>query len=256
MSWNNPDDVSTNPYFHPGHFENIPFLPVCKDAYPSDGLRRDACELGSKKMFEIQSKAPVASGGLLVYMGAGDRSMIVIQPPDNMLDSSSGAQDNDWVLLNSFRSPSHDYELSSTYKLTETHVQTMPISEHGHRFGEYRRLHTAFCIPAWLWLIPVMLLMALVYIQYGTTLKSVMVEESEDELEQEILLEQQEQGKEEEDDFQVQLQLKADKDTFLISFHPLEFIEAKLQDLPPKYDDQEGDASTSSKWMAGGEKDG
>lgn len=231
MSWNNPDDVSASPYLHTGHYENINSLSVCKDAYPSDGLRRDACELGSRKMFELQSKAPVASGGLLVYMGAGDRSMIVIQPPD-MLESG-GAQDNDWVLLNSFRPPSHDYELASTYKLTETHVQTMPISEHGHRFGEYRRLHTPFCIPAWLWLIPVMLLMALVYIQYGTTLKNVMVEESEDELEQESL----EQGKNS-DGEEVVLQFK-DKDAFLVSFQPLKFIEEKLQDLPPKYDEHD-----------------
>lgn len=179
-------------------------------------------------MFDLQSKAPLADG-LLVYMGAGDRSMVVVQPPELL---ESGA-DNEWVLLNSFRpsQQSHDYnELSPTYKFTR-HVQTMPIPEHGRRFGDYRRLHTPFCIPAWLWMIPVMLLMALVYIQYGTSLKTALVEDSEDELEQEILV-QHDKGPNGED----VLTLK-DKDTFLISFQPLDFLEAKLQDLPPKYDE-------------------
>lgn len=209
-------------------------------------MRRDACDLGCRKMHEIQLKAPVASapglgdsGSFVVYMGAGEQSMVVV--PD--LSERTG-----WVLLNSLFRPMNDYNdvaaaaaassSSASYRLTETRVQTMPIAggaSEKHRFGEYRRNHSPFCIPAWLWLIPVMLLVALVYIQYnGNNMKNVLLfeEESSDE-EQEIL--QVERVKEEGSGLNVTIK---DKDTFLITFEPMDFVEAKLQDLPPKYDEQ------------------
>lgn len=180
-------------------------------------------------MCDIQSQAPVTAGGLLVYMGAGDRNMVVMQHSD-LLENAAQAGDNDWVLLNSIFGPSssrdRDYELPSTYKLTETHVQTMPIpiSAERHRVAEYHRIHSPFCIPAWVWIIPVMLLMSLVYIQYGSTLKNVLIFESD----------------ESDDEHEIAVgtrNISDDKDSYVIAFQPLEFLEAKLQDLPPKYDE-------------------
>lgn len=191
-------------------------------------------------MFQVQSKAPVIPNGgetsWVVYMGAGtggnDQNLLVLQPPELLENSDSG-----WVLLNSIFRPSHDYDLSASssssgYKLTETHVQTMPISggsesSSRHRFGEFRRQsHSPFCIPAWLWLIPVMLVVALVYIQYnGTSLKSVLVleEESDDELE--IIVETSASAKD-----------MANKDNMFLMTFQEDFLTAKLQDLPPKYE--------------------
>lgn len=206
-------------------------------------MRRDACDLGCQSMYGIQKKAPVISPGetsFVVYMGAGEQSMVVLP---EQLENAAQTDDSGWVLLNSIFRPSHDYSdlssSSSSYKLTETHVQTMPISggaatgSDRHRFGEYRRTsHSPFCIPAWLWLIPVMLLVALVYIQYnGNNLRSVLVFEEDSDDEQELIVER----RKEESSFHVTLK---DKDTFLIAFEPTveEFVEAKLQDLPPKYD--------------------
>lgn len=188
-------------------------------------------------MFQVQSKAPVIPNGgetsWVVYMGAGtggnDQNLLVLQPPELLENSDSG-----WVLLNSIFRPSHDYDLSASsssssgYKLTETHVQTMPISgsesSSRHRFGEFRRpFRSPFCIPAWLWLIPVMLVVALVYIQHnGTGLKSVLVleEESDDELE--IIVETRPSAK--------------DKDNLFLMTFQEDFLNAKLQDLPPKYE--------------------
>lgn len=191
-------------------------------------------------MHGIQSKAPILGPGdasFIVYMGAGEQNMVVV--PDLM--ENSAQNDNGWLLLSSIFRPANDFndDPSATYKLTETHVQTMPISgsfEKSNRFGDFRRsAHSPFCIPAWLWLIPVMLLVALVYIQYGNGngLKSVVIfdEESSDD-EPEIVVE----GLKEDSGFNVTLK---DKDTFVIAFEPIleQFVEAKLQDLPPKYEE-------------------
>lgn len=196
-------------------------------------------------MYDIQRKAPVLSAGdsssFVVYMGAGEQTMVVVP---ELMENTAQSGDSGWVLLNSIFRPSHDYSevssassSSSSYKLTETHVQTMPISGGAgekHRFGDFRRTaHSPFCIPAWLWLIPVMLLLALVYIQYnGTSLRNVLVFEEESSEEDEIIV----VPRKDDNGFHVTLK---DKDTFLIEFQPSveEFLEAKLQDLPPKYDD-------------------
>lgn len=196
-------------------------------------------------MHDIQRKAPVLSAGggdsssFVVYMGAGEQTMVVVP---ELLENTAQSGDSGWVLLNSIFRPSHDYSevvssaSSSSYKLTETHVQTMPISGGAgekHRFGDFRRNHSPFCIPAWLWLIPVMLLLALVYIQYnGTSLRNVLVFEEDSSEDDEMIV----VPRKEENGFHVTLK---DKDTFLIEFQPSmeEFLEAKLQDLPPKYDD-------------------
>lgn len=204
-------------------------------------------------MFEVQSKAPVALGGWIVYMGASDRSMVVMQPPELLENSAQG--DNEWVLLDSIFRPSHDYnEIPSasgdtTYKLTETKIQTMPIytSSDRERFGNYRRrTHSQFCIPAWMWLIPVTLLMALVYIQYGTTIRNVLVieDESDDELEQEIIIERRKSSDGGNESCRVSLK-QGHKDTF-VALAPFflpdkdgRFPEEKLLlDLPPKYEEQ------------------
>lgn len=234
------------------------FIPVCKDAYPADGLRRDACRLGCSRMFEIQSKAPVAPGWV-VYMGASDRSMVVMQPPDLLENSAQG--DNDWVLLDSIFRPSHDYnEIPSgdPYKLTETHIQTMPIYTDRQRFGGYRRSQSQFCIPAWMWLIPIMLLMALVYIQYGTTIKNVLVldDDSDDELEQEIIIERRKGSEGGNESCRVSMK---NKDTFLVALDPFFYSSDKgdeklLLDLPPKYEERYEKPTTSGKMQSEKEK--
>lgn len=72
-------------------------------------------------MYEIQAKAPYIHGWL-VYMGASDGSMILMQP-----DLDLPAEDN-WILLDAiFRPRDYDDSMSDPYKLTETRVQTMPI---------------------------------------------------------------------------------------------------------------------------------
>lgn len=72
-------------------------------------------------MYEIQAKAPYIHGWL-VYMGASDRSMILMQP-----DLDLPAEDN-WILLDAvFRPRDYDDAMGDPYKLTETRVQTMPI---------------------------------------------------------------------------------------------------------------------------------
>lgn len=207
---------------------------MCRDAYPADGMRRDACALGCRRMYEVQARAPIipitGDTNWVVYMGSSDENLVVVQPPELLENSDSG-----WVLLNSIFRPSHDYESASAsasvgYKLTETHVQTMPISaaessSFKHRFGQFRRQsQSPFCIPAWLWLVPVLLLVALVYIQYnGSNLRSVLVFEEESEDEQEILVEH--NGRPLKDAHKAALFRDADED----------FMAAKLQDLPPKY---------------------
>lgn len=155
-------------------------LAACADAYPRDKLRRDACQLGCNKMMDTQAEAP-SLHGWLVYSGASERSMVVFQPPET--------EDNDWVLLDPVSRPRHDYVAivnADSFKLTETHVQTLPIDPANRRLdyrGQVRGpTRSQFCPNSWMWTIPIFLLIALVWIQYGTTIRNVLILEEDEEV--------------------------------------------------------------------------
>uniref|UniRef100_A0A1B0CKJ1 Transmembrane protein 59 n=1 Tax=Lutzomyia longipalpis TaxID=7200 RepID=A0A1B0CKJ1_LUTLO len=152
----------------------------CTDAY-YEKVKREACQVGCGKMFELQSKSPYIHGWL-VYMGAStDRDhsggVMYMQP-----DLYTPPSDDDWIVFDTAFRP-QDYDSLHPYKLTQTHIQTMPI------YPVRKHISTQFCIPTWMWMIPIMLVFAIVWIQYGNAIRNVFiyedVEEDDDDTEEE-----------------------------------------------------------------------
>lgn len=89
---------------------------------------------------------------------------MVLMQPDFELES-----EDDWILLDSVFH-SHDYEANSdTYKLTETRVQTMPI------YPMRKNIRMEFCVPAWMWMVPILLVLTLIWLQYGHSIRSIFI---------------------------------------------------------------------------------
>lgn len=140
----------------------------CEEAY-EEISRRETCHLGCSRMYEIQSKAPYFHGWL-VYMGASDRSMVLMQPDFDIVS------EDDWILLDAFVHPREYENIGDTYKLTETRIQTMPI------YPMRKNLTMEFCIPTWMWMVPIFLVLGLVWIHYGNTIRNIFIyEECQDD---------------------------------------------------------------------------
>lgn len=89
---------------------------------------------------------------------------MVLMQPDFELES-----EDDWILLDSVFHP-HDYEANGdTYKLTETRVQTMPI------YPMRKNIRMEFCVPAWMWMVPILLVLTLIWLQYGHSIRSIFI---------------------------------------------------------------------------------
>lgn len=127
-------------------------------------------------MMALQAKAPYINGWL-VYMGAADRNMVLMQPDFDVPSKE------DWVLLDSmFRT--NDYEYDSTYNgygkyLSESHdkYKTIPI------YAGHQQFTINYCIPTWMWMVPLLLLLAFIWMHYSNYIYSVFIREG---LEQEF----------------------------------------------------------------------
>lgn len=115
-------------------------------------------------MMSVQATAPVINGWL-VYMGATDRNMVLLQP-DFDLPSKE-----DWVLLDSmFRD--YDYDPNTYDKmLTDDHIQSIPIYPGRQHFT------VNYCIPTWMWIVPLLLLVGFIWIHYSNYIYSVFIRE-------------------------------------------------------------------------------
>lgn len=117
----------------------------------------------------LQAKAPYINGWL-VYMGATDRNMVLLQP-----DFDLPSKEN-WVLLDSMlRSNDYDYDpnIENIEKyLYESSEQTtkekVPL----------QRLTINYCIPTWMWMIPLMLLLSFIWMHYSNFIYGVFIRES------------------------------------------------------------------------------
>lgn len=114
-------------------------------------------------MKTLQSKAPQINGWL-VYMGATDRSLVLLQPDLDDIPSK-----DDWVLLNSmwqtneYEYDSHLEQLNSIAKQIET---------------EEEHIRIEFCIPIWIWLFPLCLLCIVVFLQIANCLSGFCLNDS------------------------------------------------------------------------------
>lgn len=110
----------------------------------------------------LQSKAPYVNG-LLVYMGATDRNMAL------MASDFDKPTKHDWVLLNSILSANYDYDEDVDEKYTAD-------VRHVDQNQEY--LPDAYCIPAWIWMLPVSLILLFIWLNYSNYIYSAFINES------------------------------------------------------------------------------
>lgn len=152
-----------------------PIFTACGEAYKIDKTKKENCFTGCNEMMTLQAKAPYMNGWL-VYMGATDRNMVLLQP-DFDLPSKE-----DWVLLNSmFRANDYDYDpniqgyeqifTGSQEAGNEQYIQTVPI------FTGRQQYTINYCIPTWMWMVPLFLLLAFVWVHYSNYIYGVFIRE-------------------------------------------------------------------------------
>lgn len=114
-------------------------------------------------MMTLQAKAPLINGWL-VYMGATDRNLVLLQPDFDIPSKE------DWVLLDSmFR---NDYDYDTQYDRISTQIETVP------RYMGHDQFTINYCIPVWMWMLPLFLLVAFLYIHYSNYIYGIFLNES------------------------------------------------------------------------------
>lgn len=108
-------------------------------------------------------------------MGATDRNMVLLQPDFDMPSKE------DWVLLDSmFRANDYEYDpniegyekiLADTKNAATEHIHTVPI------FTGRQHFTINYCIPPWMWMIPLLLLLAFVWVHYSNYIYGVFIRE-------------------------------------------------------------------------------
>lgn len=112
-------------------------------------------------MMLLQSKAPYVNG-LLVYMGATDRNMALLRS-----DFDKPTKD-DWILLDSMlRDQNYDYDDSAK-----------PFNVHNARRRNHSNYTGSYCIPTWLWMLPILLVVVFIWLNYSNYIYNVFIQES------------------------------------------------------------------------------
>lgn len=103
----------------------------------------------------------------LVYMGATDRNLVLLRPDFDIPDS-------DWIRLDSMFHNEYDYDSQyGNYDKMSTQIETAPP-----RYLGRDSFTINYCIPIWMWLLPIFLLVAFLYIHYSNYIYSIFLNES------------------------------------------------------------------------------
>lgn len=175
---NDADPVSTmhksgvfsclHSYTSSSSFPSVPIKLACSEAYEMvDKSKKESCFRGCNEMAAVQAGAP-AVNGWLVYMGATDRNMVLLQPDFDIPSKE------DWVLLDSiFRANDYDYDSEYTnydkILKADSRGQIDSVSRFGNRFT------INYCIPSWMWILPLLMLVAFIY--YSNYIYSAFIHE-------------------------------------------------------------------------------
>lgn len=116
----------------------------------------------------LQAKAPLLNGWL-IYMGATDRNMVLLQKDFDIPSKE------DWVLLDSmWRANEYDYDSQyGSYDKISTQIETVP-----RYMGRGEQFTINYCIPVWMWMLPLFLLVAFLYIHYSNYIYGMFINES------------------------------------------------------------------------------
>lgn len=118
-------------------------------------------------MMAIQSNAPYINGWH-VYMGSAERNLVLLQSD---FDAPSR---EDWIALDSML---HGNEYEYNDMLSDDN-QARIHPAHQHRFM------IKYCVPTWMWSVPLLLLIGFVWMQYSNYIHGVFLREG---LEQELI---------------------------------------------------------------------
>lgn len=103
-----------------------------------------------------------------MYMGATDRNMVLLQPDFDIPSKE------DWVLLDSmFRASDYEYDTSYNNgyeKMLADSRGQIKTSYIGHE-----HLTINYCIPTWMWMLPIIMLAAFIWIHYSNYIHSVFI---------------------------------------------------------------------------------
>lgn len=140
---------------------------TCSEAYGDDKPKKEHCFRGCNEMMMLQAKAPLINGWL-VYMGATDRNLVLLQPDFDI------PLKEDWIRLDSMFHNDYDYDTQyGNYDKISTQIETVPPRYMGHD-----NFTINYCIPIWMWLLPIFLLVAFLYIHYSNYIYSIFLNES------------------------------------------------------------------------------
>lgn len=138
---------------------------ACSEAYSDDKPKKEHCFRGCNEMMMLQAKAPLINGWH-VYMGATDRNLVLLQQDIDILNE-------EWVRLDSMLRNDYDYDSQyGSYDKISTQIETVP------RYMEHDNFTINYCIPIWMWLLPLFLLVAFLYIHYSNYIYSIFLNES------------------------------------------------------------------------------
>lgn len=122
-------------------------------------------------MMTLQAKAPFVNGWL-VYMGATDRNMVLLQPDFDIPSKE------DWVLLDSiFRANDYDYDAQFTNYDKMLKADSRGQIDTVKRFSNRDRFTINYCIPTWMWMLPLLMLVAFIWIHYSNYIYSAFINE-------------------------------------------------------------------------------
>lgn len=100
-------------------------------------------------------------------MGATDRNLVLLQPDFDIPSKE------DWVLLNSMFRNDYDYDSQyGNYDKISTQIETVP------RYMGHEHFTINYCIPVWMWMLPIFLLVAFLYIHYSNYIYGIFLNES------------------------------------------------------------------------------
>lgn len=142
---------------------------ACEQAYPSDNVKRERCYDGCNKMMAVQSTAPYVTGWH-VYMGAAERNLVFLRT-----DVDVPSQEN-WIALDALIN-GDVYENDIICDENEVH-QVQLHTGHQHRFM------IKYCVPTWMWTVPLLLLIGFIWMQYSNYIYGAFLREG---LEQELI---------------------------------------------------------------------
>lgn len=144
---------------------------ACSEAYKINKSFKECCFRGCNEMAAIQAGAP-AVNGWLVYMGATDRNMVLLQPDFDIPSKE------DWVLLDSiFRANDYDYDSQYTNYDKILKADSRGQIDSVSRVGNRDRFTINYCIPSWMWILPLLMLVAFIWMHYSNYIYSAFIHE-------------------------------------------------------------------------------